>query len=316
MDSSSGGWPPPALIEPGPEPVPARAAPETLGECGECGECGEFGVRAVSRGRLVGAGALVAAMAISLATGAAVALHYDRGGNTSSVPVAAIGVSASSGSLSTVISVVLSSVVSISIDGTRPGDTFSGPVPHDFSGAGIGIVLTTDGQVVTNAHVIAGATTITVTVHGQGSHTATVIGSNASLDLAVIKVDGIFGLTPATWGSDETVQVANEVIAVGNALGYGGSPTVTSGIVSASGRSIFEANGAKLTDLLQTDAPINPGNSGGPLIDMAGHVIEINTAVASGSNQSPAENIGFAIGARAVLAALPSLRAGSSAAAT
>jgi S1-C subfamily serine protease len=181
------------------------------------------------------------------------------------------------------------------------------------SGAGTGIIISANGQVVTNAHVVNGATAIKVTLpNNGGTHTATIVGINANEDLAVIQIAGVSNLKPATFANSDTAAVGDSVLAVGNALGYGGAPTVTEGILSAKGRSL-SGTSDNLTGLLQTDAAINPGNSGGPLVDTSGQVIGINVAVASGSATEPAQNIGFAIPSNTVVSALPALKAGSGA---
>ena len=183
------------------------------------------------------------------------------------------------------------------------------------SGAGTGIIISSDGEVVTNAHVVNGASNIKVTVAGGGTHSASLVGLDTSRDLAVIKVSGVSGLKPATFANSDSVQVGDSVIAVGNALGYGGSPTVTEGIISAKGRSLSDST-SDLSGLLQTDAAINPGNSGGPLVDVNGDVVGINVAVATGNSAEPAQNIGFAIPSNTVVANLPALKAGKNAAGT
>ncbi len=138
------------------------------------------------------------------------------------------------------------------------------------------------------------------------------MGIDTNADLAVIQIDGVSGLKAATFANSDTAQVGDSVLAVGNALGYGGAPTVTEGILSAKGRSLT-GQSDNLTNLLQTDAAINPGNSGGPLVDSTGQVIGIDTAVAAGSATEPAQNIGFAIPSNTVVAALPALKAGAGA---
>jgi serine protease Do len=181
------------------------------------------------------------------------------------------------------------------------------------TGAGTGIIISANGQVVTNAHVVDGASSIKVTLPDNGgTHSASIVGINVTADLAVIQIDGVSNLKPATFANSDTVQVGDSVLAVGNALGYGGAPTVTEGILSAKGRSLT-GQSDNLTNLLQTDAAINPGNSGGPLVDATGQVIGIDTAVAAGSANEPAQNIGFAIPSNTVVAALPALKAGSGA---
>ncbi len=122
-----------------------------------------------------------------------------------------------------------------------------------------------------------------------GTFDATLVGSEPSSDLAVIRIEGVTDLVPATLGSSGSLVVGEPVIAIGNALNLGGQPSVTTGIVSAVNRSIEGPQG-RLSDLVQTDAAINPGNSGGPLVDATGSVVGINTAILADS-----QNIGFAI---------------------
>ena len=172
-----------------------------------------------------------------------------------------------------------------------------GPFGESISGqaAGTGIVLTADGQILTNAHVVADATSITVTLNGETTpHKATLVGADTSNDVALIKVQGVTNLTPAKIADSSAVAVGDDVIAIGNALNLEGGVTVTRGIVSALGRSIDVESG-HLTDLIQTDAAISSGNSGGPLVNAAGGIIGMNTAGAASSQNVTAENIGFSI---------------------
>ncbi|HVU74382.1 MAG TPA: trypsin-like peptidase domain-containing protein [Mycobacteriales bacterium] len=179
------------------------------------------------------------------------------------------------------------------------------------SGAGTGIVLS-GSEVVTNAHVVADATSINVQTPDGARHAATVEGSDSQADLAVLKVTGVTDMKPAQWAASSTAQVGDAVIAVGNAEGYGGTPSVSEGIISALGRTISDDTSENLTGLIQTDAAINPGNSGGPLVDTAGRVVGITTAVERGSTNEPAQGIGFAIPSDTVLKAVPALRKGQS----
>jgi putative serine protease PepD len=154
------------------------------------------------------------------------------------------------------------------------------------SGAGTGIVITPDGEVLTNAHVVRNADTVRVRLEGEAqSRAATVVGSDGRNDLALLKIGDATGLPTAELGDSDTVKVGDDIVAIGNALGLQGEPTVTRGIVSATDRTLDT-----LTGLLQHDATINPGNSGGPLVNQLGQVIGINTATAG-----PGTGIGFAI---------------------
>ncbi len=163
------------------------------------------------------------------------------------------------------------------------------------SGAGTGMVISGNGQVLTNAHVVSGARSVSVTFPGQSqTHPATVTSADPSADVALVQIQGVSGLPTVTLGDSGTAQVGDSVLAIGNALDLGNQPTVTEGIVSALNRTL-NSGGESLSGLLQTDAAISPGNSGGPLVNSAGQVIGMNTAVLTGSSQEPAQNIGFAI---------------------
>jgi putative serine protease PepD len=184
---------------------------------------------------------------------------------------------------------------------------------------GTGMIISTDGEVITNNHVIAGATTITVTLYGQTKALpTTLIGADPSSDVALLKIDSPpSNLQAITFGDSQQLEVGDAVIAVGNALGLSaGTPTVTSGIVSATGRTVQAGDSSgetteTLTNIIQTDAAINSGNSGGALVDSAGQVIGMNTAVAASSEgNAPAQNIGFAIPASTIQGLLAQLRQG------
>ncbi|HEX2737594.1 MAG TPA: trypsin-like peptidase domain-containing protein [Acidimicrobiia bacterium] len=157
--------------------------------------------------------------------------------------------------------------------------------------AGSGFVITADGYVVTNFHVVDGADRVQATFSDGTKKTAQIVGTSRSNDLAVIKVDGT-DLPTVALGDANKLQVGDDVIAIGNALALDGGPTVTKGIVSALHRQADEGNGVVITDLVQTDAAINPGNSGGPLVNSAGEVVGINTLT---SDPTQAQNIDFAI---------------------
>ncbi len=158
-----------------------------------------------------------------------------------------------------------------------------------FQGAGSGIVLSQDGLILTNAHVIAGLGKMNVVLADGTQHDATLVGASPDDDVAVIRISGAEDLVPAELGSSDELQVGDEVIAIGNALNLGGEPTVTRGIVSARDRDL-DAGGVQLQGLIQTDAAINPGNSGGPLVNAAGQVVGMNTAIVA-----DAQNLGFSI---------------------
>ncbi len=175
------------------------------------------------------------------------------------------------------------------------------------SGAGTGFVISSDGVVVTNDHVVEDPNgEIKVTFTDGTSKSAKVLGTSVDNDLAVLKVDAT-GLPFAKLGSSDQTQVGDEVIAIGNALALEGGLSVTQGIISATGRTVPEENGATLYNVLQTDAAINPGNSGGPLVNADGEVIGINTAIAP---PDQAQNVGFAISIDAAKSVIADLRVG------
>jgi putative serine protease PepD len=169
-----------------------------------------------------------------------------------------------------------------------------GPFTSEAPGAGTGIVLDTDGTILTNAHVVDGATTLAVTTNDGVARDATVVATDSAADIAVLHVSDTEGLVAAPLSDSASVQVGDDVIAIGNALALDGGMTVTEGIVSALDRHIETSDGT-LDGLIQTDAAISSGNSGGPLVNAAGQVIGINTAVASSGGGVEASNIGFAI---------------------
>ena len=191
------------------------------------------------------------------------------------------------------------------------GTTFrvrQGPSSSVVEGAGTGIVLTADGEILTNAHVVASATTITVTYAGSTRPlTARLIDADTSADIALIKVEGGSGMATAPLGDSDTLQIGDDVIAIGNALALDGGHTVTRGIVSALNRSVATDTGT-LVGMIQTDSAISSGNSGGPLVNAAGQVVGMNTAVATSSSTNTAENIGFAIPIDAALRVVDRLR--------
>jgi S1-C subfamily serine protease len=168
-----------------------------------------------------------------------------------------------------------------------------GPFQVEGEGAGTGVIIDAAGHILTNAHVVEGATAVEVAVNGE-ERSATVVGADPDHDIAVLQLDDASGVVPAKLGSAATVAVGDQVVAIGNALALEGGPTVTQGIVSALDRSIDTQTG-RLASLIQTDAAISSGNSGGPLVNASGEVIGINTAVAASGGGVQASNIGFVI---------------------
>lgn len=173
-----------------------------------------------------------------------------------------------------------------------------------YGGAGTGVVVSEDGDILTNWHVIGGGTSVRVTLYDGTEHTAQLVGGFPSDDIALIRLVDRPSVVPAELGSSSSIRVGDEVVAIGNALNLGGMPSVTRGIVSALDRTI-QTPEITLRGLIQTDAAINPGNSGGPLLNTQGQVIGINTAIIS-----DAQNIGFAIPIDSVKPLIEELRQG------
>jgi putative serine protease PepD len=174
-------------------------------------------------------------------------------------------------------------------------------------GTGSGFVIDRKGDIVTNDHVVSGASAITVTFADGTTAEATVVGSDASADLAVVHVSVAAGkLTPLVLAGSSTVDVGEPVVAIGSPFGFEG--TLTAGIVSAVGRDIEAPDGATIANAIQTDAAINPGNSGGPLIDAAGEVIGVNAQIESSSSGN--EGVAFAIPSSTVRAVVGRILSG------
>jgi len=183
----------------------------------------------------------------------------------------------------------------VTVTGTIPGQmTFFGRSPDGLS-SGSGVIISPDGYIVTNNHVIEGAEDLSVILSDGAELPATLISSDIYADLAVVKADGLMPAV-ATIGNSDNLKPGEMVIAIGSPLGEFRN-TVTVGVISATGRSLDTGNGYSMEDLLQTDAAINQGNSGGPLVNLNGEVIGINSMIVRGGNGSTAvaEGLGFAI---------------------
>ena len=183
---------------------------------------------------------------------------------------------------------------------------FPAPLEQRGSATGTGFVIDDDGTIVTNAHVVADATRVTVKFSNQKKVPAKVRGSDESTDLAVLRVDpkGL-DLAPLELGSSRGVEVGDPTVAIGNPFGL--EQTLTTGVISAKQRRIDAPNGFTISDVLQTDAAINPGNSGGPLIDAAGRVIGVNSAIRTSGAGQGSIGIGFAIPIDTVKRVVPDL---------
>lgn len=262
---------------------------------------------ALRRRRLVAAGLAIALVSAGIGGGVGALVAGDDGGSTvvttaglqNSGSTAGGTSPAASGTVAAAAKKILPSVVTISEESSNE------------SGTGSGTIIRADGHILTNNHVVSGASgggTLTVTLQDGRTYDAKVVATDPSSDLAVIKVDAS-GLPAATFGNSDALNIGELVVAVGSPLGLNG--TVTSGIVSAlhrpvrTGDSTVQDQQNTVLDAVQTDAPINPGNSGGPLVNSRGEIIGVNSAIATvgggggspfgGSQQSGNIGVGFAI---------------------
>ena len=297
-----GGYPPPQYTHPLP-PVtgyPPAGQPPFAG-----GPAAPTAQPAKSRsGRTVLVAAVTAAL-VGGGVGAGTVALTDNNNNTTTTSSAGLNVTAQTapsvkldGSITAAANRIQPSVVTINVSGSQE------------SGTGSGVIIRSDGYILTNNHVVSVAGTggsLTVVTNDGQQAAAKIVGTDSSDDLAVIKVDGLKNLTAATFGKSSSLVVGQTVVAVGAPLGL--SDTVTSGIVSNTARPVTtgdSSNTEAVFNAVQTDAAINPGNSGGPLVDLNGNVVGINAAIATANNgglnipgqqqqQSGSIGIGFAI---------------------
>ncbi len=290
--------PPPGAWTPGPA-WPAGPAPAGPGRT-------DAGRR---RGALVGV--VAAAVLVGGAAGAGASALVGHGSASPAVsvssapPVRETGDS-SSMSVSQINQKVSPAVVEVTAnDGNGSGDE------------GSGMIITSSGEVLTNDHVVDGAQSVTVTLNGSSNQLpATVVGADPDKDVALLQIRGASGLPTVTFGDSSKTQVGDQVVAIGNALALGNSPSVTSGIVSALNRSISAGSSSgggteSLSGMIQTDAPINPGNSGGALVNSSGEIIGMNTAAAGSTpDGTSAQNVAFAIPSNELVSLISGLRSG------
>ncbi|HET8684536.1 MAG TPA: trypsin-like peptidase domain-containing protein [Micromonosporaceae bacterium] len=277
--------PAPPRVFPAAAPLPGPVAPPVFPATGPAS-----GPRPgrVGRGLALGAAALVLSLGSALVGGYAATRWDDDTPVTASERTVAAAPVVDRSSLAVIAAAVQPSVVSVATG----------------SGEGSGVVLSGDGYVLTNNHVVADARggALTVTFSDGKRASASVVGTDPKTDLAVVKASVATGLTPAKFGDSDAMRVGDTVLALGSPLGLEGS--VTAGIVSATNRTI-QAGGqgsplgrsaaSTISGVIQTDAAINPGNSGGALVNLGGEVIGINTAIATAGNGNGNIGVGFAI---------------------
>jgi S1-C subfamily serine protease len=251
--------------------------------------------------RTIGSVAAFATLAAALGIGVVVASNLGPSSRSSSParPVAQHQVNASQ--IATQVDPAIVDVTStLSLEGA--------------TAAGTGMVVTPSGEILTNNHVIEGATNITVKVGNRSqTYTARVLGTDPADDVALLQIDDVSGLPTVKLGASSRVTVGEPVVAIGNALNLPGPPKVTQGTVTGLGRSINVRDGLghseQLSNLIQTNAALQPGNSGGPLVDAGGSVIGMNTA-ASADTTDTASNVGFAIPIDAANAVVQQIQGG------
>jgi putative serine protease PepD len=263
--------------------------------------------------------AMLGALVVAVAFGAlAVGGAFDSNGDGTTTTVETESSSAASPSSTPVRNAtdvsglyerVKDSVAYIAVRSTSGGiNPFGG---GQRTGAGSGFVMDEQGHIVTNQHVVDGAQSVQVRLgEGQEPIDAKVVGSDASTDIAVIKIDPKDvkgGIKPLALGESKALRVGEPTIAIGSPFGLSG--TLTTGVVSALGRDIESPNGFSISGVVQTDAAINPGNSGGPLLNGKGEVIGVNAQIASGGSASNS-GVGFAIPVDTVRQVVPQLKAG------
>jgi putative serine protease PepD len=273
------------FVSPPPPPSPPYASPSQPGD------------RRWPR-RVAGSAAILALIAGGGTAGGVFADHFlidHPATGTTSSPVATTPISTATGTtdLAAIVKNVEPSIVTVTVDGDNE------------TSLGSGVVVRSDGLILTNNHVIDTQGTVSVRLSTGKTVPAKVVATDTTHDLALVQATGLTGLTPVTFATNSSVAVGDTVLAFGAPLGL--ENTVTSGIVSALDRSV-DTGTEKLSGLFQTDAAINEGNSGGALVDTSGHVVGINVAIATASEESSGSiGVGFAIPADTVTSALKTL---------
>jgi putative serine protease PepD len=256
------------------------------------------------------AGIVLLSAAVGAGTGAGIATLVDNGDTTTIQPVASTGTNTSavtspqvvsSGSVADLYDAVRPSVVKITAASTRVGT----------GGTGSGLVLDTDGHIITNYHVVQGSNQLDVALSDGTTVSASVVGIDPGNDLAVLKIDASnLKLTPVKLGDSDAMRIGDNVVAIGNPLDL--EATLTEGVISGVGRVLnSDGNSRPLRELIQTDTAINPGNSGGGLFNLNGELIGITNAIENPSGQDSFAGIGYAIPVTTLKASLDQMLAGA-----
>jgi len=266
-----------------------------------------LGLAAVAVSVAATGGVVVAGASSGSSTAGTAALPGNAGTAGAATAVPATDATRASGTVSSAAAAVTPGVVDIT---TRLGY-------QNAAAAGTGMVLSSTGEILTNNHVVDGATSITVTLVSTGrSYSATVVGTAPSEDVAVLQLQGASGLAAVPIGQSSAVAAGQSVVAIGNAGGKGGAPAVVSGSVTATGQTITAsdesgANAEQLTGLIETDADIVAGDSGGPLATLSGTVIGMDTAASSANNYATQAHQGYAIPIAHALAVAQQIESGT-----
>lgn len=283
-----GGWI--TLPPPPPPPPPPGAEPP----------------RRRSRVRGIVAAVVAAAVLIAGGTGLGIGLSQHGPGSTGAVAQSGPDLS---------VQAIADKVTPGVVDITTYTRSYPGTVPL---GAGTGMILTSSGLVLTNNHVVNGAWQIKVSVEGRsGTYAARLLGVSTAADVALLQIEGASGLPTVTIGDSSGVDLGEHVVAIGNALGQGGPPTVTSGHVSSLNRDISVGTDSPgvvehLTGMIQSNIQISRGDSGGPLVDGSGEVVGMNTAAATNGPSQATSTIGYAIPINDAMTIVNQIRAGRS----
>jgi putative serine protease PepD len=255
----------------------------------------------------VSAGVLLATGAVDGGAQTTTVIQPDGGGTT---PASATGLNADALYASTSAGVVDITSKGVSSAGAQPASPFGGPPQSGATATGTGFVIDSSGNIVTAAHVVDGASSITVTFEDGTTHPATLVNKDDATDVALLKIDAS-GMTlhPLKLGSSGSLGVGDQVAAIGDPFGY--QRSISTGIVSGVDRTVDAPNGFTVAHAIQTDAALNPGNSGGPLLNASGEVVGIVDQIATNGGADQSAGVGFAVPIDLVTSELSTLKSGN-----